>query len=114
MSGTIMSEIKREETNSLVINALKSGPLTRKQIANEVGKSDAAIWLCIRRLVTAHRVKLADGQNVKNGGRSGRAAFWTLDTEPDIKQQVVKSWNCAVRRHPQDVALFGEYRREAA
>ena len=114
MSGTIMSEIKREETNSLVINALKSGPRTRKQIASEVGKSDAAIWLCISRLVIAHRVKLAAGQNLKNGGRSGRAAFSTLDTEPDVKQTVVKSWNGAVRRHPQDVALFGEYQREVA
>lgn len=114
MSRTIMAEVKREETNARVLAALETGPLTRKQIEMKTGMNDTTIFFCVRRLVNEGRVKLADGQTIKNGGRSGRAALWTLDMQPETTQRVVKSWGGPVSRHPQDVAFYGEYQREAA
>lgn len=105
-----------EETDDRVQAVLRPGPKTMAELADETGLCVSTIWFCVKRLVNQKRVRPVEGPKaiIHAERRAGRSTRYEIDNESESKQLRVSSWNSEARRHPQDVALFGEYKRRAA
>jgi predicted ArsR family transcriptional regulator len=97
-------------TNDRVIAALeKHGPLSIEQIVWKTELAKSVVQNAIDRLRRDGEIrKLSERRRV---GRSGTPAhIYELGAEEAAKPEPMRT---VVRRHEQDVALFGEYRRAA-
>ena len=102
---------ERIMTNERVIDALeKHGALSVEQLVWKTELAKSAVQNAIERLRRDGEVKRLDERR-RVGQRGVPAHLYELGIEDLDKPKPAKF---VVRRHPQDVALFGEYRREAA
>lgn len=104
-----------DETDDRVEAALKLGPKTRTELVAETGLHMSTVWFCVQRLVKQERVRAVDGPKTITHAeqRAGRSTRYEFVGAPEARQLRVSAWTSEARRHPQDVALFGEYRRAA-
>lgn len=102
-----------EETDDRVEAVLRLGPKTMAELAYETGLCVSTIWFCVKRLVKQKRVRAVEEPKAvrRNAVRAGRSTRFEIDDTPEAMQVRVTTWSGEARRHPQDVALFGEYRR---
>lgn len=106
----------QDETDDRVEEALRLGPKTRAELVDATGLHMSTIWFCVQRLVKQKRVRAVEGPKaiIRAERRAGRSMRYEIDSESESNQVRVSSWTSETRRHPQDVALFGEYKRRAA
>ena len=104
---------KRDATDKLLLSALEESddPLSEAQLAERTGVVRATVEKALHRLRNHGLVrKCAERRRV---GRFGNlACVYELGTEDDSLKP--KPAVIVIQRHPQDVALFGEYERRAA
>lgn len=105
-----------DETDDRVEAALRLGPKTRAELIAETGLHMSTVWFCVERLKKQKRVREVEGPKAitRAERRAGRSTRFEIDDTPEATQVRVTTWSSDARRHPQDVALFGEYRRAAA
>lgn len=108
------STVQREETDTKVMAAMEGTPggLSFAQLSETTGYPMSTVEKSIDRLRRNGFVRKLDER--RRVGRFGNlACVYELGDEGDIPLQA-KPALVVVRRHPMDVALFGEYRRTTA
>lgn len=107
--ATHRSAMLRKETDDLVIATLeKFGALARYEIGKKAKLSDSTVHLSIDRLRREGSVRMI--RDKRRAGPRGILSFIYeigMDEEMPLKNKPEK---IMVRRHEQDIALFGEYR----
>lgn len=105
--------MQRHDTNERVMEFLgRDGPLSAEQLVLKTGLAKSTIQNAIDRLRRGGLVlKLNDRRRV---GRAGIPAhLYGLGCDED-REEMPAPVVVEIRRHPQDVALFGEYGRASA
>ena len=104
-----------EETDDRIESLLRLGPKTRNELAEMTGLAKTTIWFCLQRLVKQQRACQEEGPKAITHAekRAGRSVRFKIDDSTEARQLRVSSWTGEARRHPQDVALFGEYKAAA-
>lgn len=101
----------RARTDGKVLRALREhGELTRTEVSESTGLSDSTVWLSMGRLMDSGKVREVEG-SMRRVPRGNLAHLYELGDGRGRKKAAVIQ---GVHRHPQDVALFGEYERRAA
>lgn len=104
---------ERLATNDKVIAALeKYGPLSVEQILWKTDLSQTSVHNALERLRREGEVRMLNERR-RVGKRGVPARLYDLGVE-DEKHRPSPPATVIVRRHPFDVALFGEYQGEAA
>lgn len=103
---------ERLVTNDRIISALeKHGPLSVEQLVWKTELAKSVVQNAIDRLRRDGEVrKLAERRRV--GQRGTPACVYELGDENELPKPAAPA-KFVVRRHEQDVALFGDYRRAA-
>jgi hypothetical protein len=104
---------QRQETDAKVIAALeKHGPMSLEQLTETTRLVRATAELAITRLRRGGIMRiLPDKYPVGKNHSMARVFHLGVDEEAFVSRQPVEF---KIHRHPQDVALFGAYSKEAA
>lgn len=111
--ATKLAARQRQETDARIEAIFeKHGQLSRAQVVKISGIADSTVHLSIERLRKDGVLrKLTDRR--RDGARGMMACIYEIGVEEDaplFRGPV----SFEIHRHPQDVAFFGEYQREAA